>query len=64
MVEFGLCPRCGGDLHRGGDYYGEYRNCLQCGNVIYVEPAKKHVYRAPGPAKAGRPRELRGSDAA
>ena len=59
MVEFGLCPRCRGDLYAGQDFYGAYRNCVQCGNVIYVEPPKRYADRATEAAKVGRPSEHR-----
>ena len=35
MLDFKACPRCKGDLHRSQDYYGEYRQCLQCGHTEY-----------------------------
>ena len=25
------CPRCQGDLRINRDFYGEYRQCVQCG---------------------------------
>lgn len=31
MLLFKSCPRCGGDVHVDSDWYGEYKNCLQCG---------------------------------
>jgi hypothetical protein len=27
------CSRCGGDMHRGLDIYGEFDTCLQCGHT-------------------------------
>ena len=28
------CNRCGGDMNSNRDIYGEYRVCMQCGNMI------------------------------
>jgi uncharacterized protein (DUF983 family) len=40
MIWFKACPRCKlGDLYLNEDIYGKYRQCLQCGHVIY--PADK-----------------------
>lgn len=30
------CNRCGGDMNSNHDIYGEYRICMQCGNMIDV----------------------------
>lgn len=30
-VKLKACPRCGGDLYFGGDRYGDYEGCVQCG---------------------------------
>ena len=30
------CNRCGGDMNSNRDIYGEYRICLQCGNMIDI----------------------------
>ena len=37
IVFLGECVRCSGDLCRNRDFYGEYKQCLQCGYVIDVE---------------------------
>lgn len=39
------CPRCGGNINKTGDSYGDYAECLQCGwiketNVLTPEQAK------------------------
>ena len=26
------CPRCGGDLRHGVDWYGRFAHCVQCGH--------------------------------
>lgn len=33
------CNRCGGDMNSNRDIYGEYRICMQCGNMIDVPKA-------------------------
>ena len=30
------CNRCGGDMNSNRDMYGEYRMCLQCGNMVDI----------------------------
>ena len=30
------CNRCGGDMNSNRDIYGEYRLCMQCGNLIDI----------------------------
>lgn len=36
MIWFKACPRCKlGDLYLNEDIYGKYRQCLQCGHVVY-----------------------------
>ena len=30
------CNRCGGDMNSNRDIYGEYRICIQCGNMIDI----------------------------
>ena len=41
------CPRCGGDLYRDEDIYGEHVTCLQCGRHLNVVEAV-----VPGKAEA------------
>ena len=36
MYDFKSCPRCKGDMFVGKDAYGEYKECLQCGNYIDI----------------------------
>jgi len=28
------CPKCGGNLIVGSDYYGRYATCMQCGRAL------------------------------
>ena len=37
MLYLKSCPRCKGDMNSNRDMYGEYRECLQCGNMIDIE---------------------------
>ena len=32
------CPRCQGDMHANRDFYGSYKECLQCG---YMQDADR-----------------------
>lgn len=33
------CNRCGGDMNSNRDIYGEYRICMQCGNMVDIPKA-------------------------
>ena len=33
MFYFKACPKCKGDMYLERDAYGEYRKCLQCGQI-------------------------------
>ena len=33
MVYYRSCPKCRGDMHIRRDFYGDFRECLQCGLV-------------------------------
>ncbi len=37
------CNRCGGDMNSNHDIYGEYRMCIQCGNVIDI-PKESNLF--------------------
>ena len=37
MIFFKSCPRCKGDMHINSDIYGEYKECLNCGNMLDIE---------------------------
>ena len=39
-LELKACPRCRGDVYGARDRYGEYKECLQCGYVEYVNPVR------------------------
>lgn len=57
MVDLRACTRCRGDLHGNQDRYGEYRQCLQCGYVVDIEPPSTSFVHAMGRQKPGRPRK-------
>lgn len=43
MVIFKACPKCRGDMHVNRDFYGDYRECLQCGlmeDIVSPERAR------------------------
>lgn len=65
MVDLKACPRCGGDVHRLRDTYGQYTECLQCGHVAYIVEVRRSFDWMKGKQKPGRPRKAaRKSDAA
>ena len=35
------CPRCGGDLRRGRDYWGPVDTCVQCSHVFDICPIQE-----------------------
>lgn len=37
MLLLKSCPRCQGDIHINRDIYGEYRECLQCGQMVDID---------------------------
>ena len=37
MIFFRACPRCSGDMHVNRDIYGDYKECLNCGNMQDLE---------------------------
>lgn len=34
MFWFKSCPKCQGDLYRGGDVYGSFIACIQCSHYL------------------------------
>ena len=38
-VHLKSCNRCGGDMNSNRDIYGEYRICMQCGNMVDIPKA-------------------------
>ncbi len=37
------CNRCGGDMNSNRDIYGEYRLCMQCGNMVDI-PKESNLF--------------------
>ena len=44
MLEFRACPRCEGDLHLKQDYYGAYKECLQCGYSKDIQAQPRRIF--------------------
>ena len=63
MPDSNTCPRCQGRLFGNGDVYGEYKECLQCGHVIYVESVRLDLVVVRGRQKPGRPKKRGGPTA-
>ena len=44
MMELKACPRCRGDLRVDHDMYGNFKQCIQCGNSIELkQDARRRV---------------------
>ena len=41
-----MCTRCGGDLYEGGDVFGGYISCVQCGYYLTEAEVVALRYRA------------------
>ena len=37
MLLFKACSRCHGDMQINRDFYGDYKECLQCGMMVDIE---------------------------
>ncbi len=37
MMELKACPRCRGDMRVDHDMYGDFKQCIQCGNSIELK---------------------------
>ncbi len=37
MFIFRACSRCRGDIYLDRDIYGDYKKCMQCGLMQYIE---------------------------
>ncbi len=44
MIYFKACPRCQGDIHITGDWYGEFAECLQCGYEADVNGGTENIW--------------------
>lgn len=47
MMFLKACPKCEGDLLLGGDMYGRYVKCLQCGFMKDVAEPKRRITAEP-----------------
>ena len=41
MLMLKACPRCRGDLYIDRDFYGQYKQCIQCGHMEDLAPAPR-----------------------
>ena len=57
MIDFKACTRCKGDMVRGRDMYGDYVQCLQCGNTINIQSVRARFEAPLGRQRPGRPRK-------
>ena len=55
MLLLKSCPRCKGDVHINKDIYGEYRECLQCGQMVDIDNRASNL----GPPITGEVRKRR-----
>lgn len=37
------CPRCRGDVYYDSDYYGVYKQCIQCGYLEDVDTSREQA---------------------
>ena len=58
MLLFKSCPRCQGDMHTNRDFYGEYKECLQCGLMVDIEKSRDML--ASDVVKVGKKKEASG----
>ena len=52
MLMLKACPRCRGDLYIDRDFYGQYKQCIQCGHMEDLAPAPRA--RRPVPVRSGK----------
>ena len=43
MLELKGCPRCRGDVYYDSDYYGVYKQCIQCGYLEDVDTSREQA---------------------
>ena len=41
MLLLKACPRCRGDLYFDRDFYGQYKQCIQCGHMEDIADAPR-----------------------
>ena len=42
VISLKSCGRCRGDMHVVQDIYGEYNECLQCGNTVELPNPRRY----------------------
>ena len=42
VISLKSCARCHGDMHVVQDVYGEYNECLQCGNTVELPNTSRY----------------------
>ena len=42
VISLRACARCHGDMHVVRDVYGEYNECLQCGNTVELPNPRRY----------------------
>ena len=42
VISLKSCTRCHGDMHVVQDIYGEYNECLQCGNTVELPNPRRY----------------------
>ena len=47
MLMLKACPRCRGDLYIDRDFYGQYKQCIQCGHMEDIAPAPRARRQVP-----------------
>ena len=52
MVFYRSCPKCRGDMHARLEFYGDFKECLQCGLLQDLE--KKTSVEMVGSSAAGK----------
>ncbi len=46
MVFYRSCPKCKGDMHTRRDFYGDFKECLQCGLMQDLETESDSEHRS------------------
>ena len=54
MLMLKACPRCRGDLYIDRDFYGQYKQCIQCGHMEDIAPAPRSRRRDAARSNRGR----------
>ena len=64
MVFYKSCPKCLGDMHVRQDFYGDFKECLQCGLLQdLVEKPAMELAGIQGEGSSASPRGNKGKAA-